>query len=158
MAEWALIAIFHLSILNTLSGIREITNVWRCSLSVYNPKRCRRKQQCQGRLLMLSAFSYVLLRRHRKRFLPEGSSKRLFYCPTASVLHTLIMHSVLVAWKKRDAVSVMTPTAWRSVATTKTSSYTDYQRLAHEIGRSTIGIRRSASSRPFLIGVNQHGQ
>lgn len=73
-------------------------------------------------------------------------------------LHSLAMHSVLVAWKKRDAVAVMTPTAWRSVATTKTSSYTDYQRLAHETGRSTIGIRRSASSRPFLIGVNQHGQ
>ena len=65
-------------------------------------------------------------------------------------LHSLAMHSVLVAWKKRDAVAVMTPTAWRSVATTKTSSYTDYQRLAHETGRSTIGIRRSASSRPFF--------
>jgi hypothetical protein len=67
-------------------------------------------------------------------------------------------HPVLVAWKKRDAVSVMTPTAWRSVATTKTSSYTDYQRLAHDTGRSTIGIRRFASSRPFLTGVNEHGQ
>jgi len=73
-------------------------------------------------------------------------------------LHPLEMHPVLVAWKRRDAVSVMTPTAWRSVATTKTSSYTDYQRLAHDTGRSTIGIRRFASSRLFLTGVNEHGQ
>jgi hypothetical protein len=107
---------------------------------------------------MLSAFV-----KPRSGGFTKGSYQRavasgfLFFI-TAIGLHPIAMHPVLVAWKRRDAVSVMTPTAWRSVATTKTSSYTDYQRLAHDTGRSTIGIRRFASSRPFLTGVNEHGQ
>lgn len=72
----------------------------------------------------------------------------------ASVLRTLAMHPVLVAWKKRDAVSVMTPTAWRFVATTKTSSYTDYQRLAHDTGARQLEYDVQRVADLFLIGVN----
>lgn len=83
------------------------------------------------------------------------SSKRLFICSTMIGLHPLAMHSVLVAWKKRDIANDPGGVAFRSDH--KNEQLDRLSAFGPRHGRSTMeyGVQRVADL--FLTGVNEHG-
>ncbi len=104
---------------------------------------------------MLSAFV-----KPRSGGFTKGSYQRavasgFFIVLAASVLHTLAMHSVLVAWKKRDTANDPGGVAFRSDH--KNEQLDRLSAFGPRYGRSTMeyGVQRVADL--FLIGVNKHG-